>query len=180
MRTFIAIDIPENIKYEILKIQEELPNFIGKKIEFENLHLTLKFLGEVSDEKIEKVKERLQEIKFNSFETEIDSLGIFDNRKSNKYEQQIIVWLHMANCEKLQKEIDERLKELFPQEKRFMSHLTIARVKSVKDKKKFLEQLEKIKIPKMKFNVENFSLKKSILTEKGSIYNDIENYKLKI
>ncbi len=45
MRCFISIDLPEKIIQEIKKIQEELPEFIGKKTETENLHLTLKFLG---------------------------------------------------------------------------------------------------------------------------------------
>ncbi|MDD5012138.1 MAG: RNA 2',3'-cyclic phosphodiesterase [Candidatus Nanoarchaeia archaeon] len=180
MRTFIAIDIPEKIKKEVLKIQEQLPPFEGKKTEFENLHLTLKFLGEVSDDKIEKVKEKLREIQFNPFETEIDSLGFFDNRKSNKYEQSLIVWLHMKNCDELQKQVDSKLERLFEKEKRFMSHLTIARVKSVENKKKFTEKLYKINIPKMNFYVNNFILKESVLTSPGSIYKNIEIYRGKI
>ena len=47
MRTFIAVDIPENVKEEIIKIQDKLPEFVGKLTELENLHLTLKFLGEI-------------------------------------------------------------------------------------------------------------------------------------
>ena len=177
MRTFIAIDIPEEIKEKIIGIQKQLPEFKGKLTEFENLHLTLKFLGEISKEKIEKVKEKLGEIRFNPFETEIDSLGIFDNRKSNKYEQSLIVWLHMKNCDELQKQIDSKLERLFAKEKRFMSHLTIARVKSVENKKEFTEKLYKINIPKMNFYINNFILKESVLTPKGSIYKDIGIYK---
>ena len=61
MRTFIAIDIPDSIKNEIIKIQNSLPEFIGKKTEKENLHLTLKFLGEIDEEKIELIKKELRE-----------------------------------------------------------------------------------------------------------------------
>ncbi|RLG16235.1 RNA 2',3'-cyclic phosphodiesterase, partial [Candidatus Pacearchaeota archaeon] len=43
MRTFISIDIPEKVRKEIIKIQNELSDFKGKKTEPENLHLTLKF-----------------------------------------------------------------------------------------------------------------------------------------
>ncbi|OGJ12770.1 2'-5' RNA ligase [Candidatus Pacearchaeota archaeon RBG_19FT_COMBO_34_9] len=180
MRCFIAIEIPEEIKKEIIKIQKQLPEFRGKFTEKENLHLTLKFLGEIDEEKLGEIRERLKEIKFGHFETEIDSIGIFDNRKSNKYEQSIIVWLHMKNCNELQKQIDSKLERLFEKEKRFMSHLTIARVKSVRDKKVFTERLYEINIPKMKFYVNSFSLKESILTAKGSVYNDVEVYNLKI
>jgi 2'-5' RNA ligase len=180
MRTFIAIDIPEEIKKEIVKIQKQIPEFKGKLTEKENLHLTLKFLGEASEYNVQKIKEKLREIEYNPFEAEIDSLGFFDNRKSNKYEQPFIVWLHIKNCDELQKQIDSKLERLFEKEKRFMSHLTIARVKNVKNKKEFTEKLYEINIPKMKFYVNSFSLKESILTAKGSIYKDIEVYNLEI
>ncbi len=174
MRTFISIEIPEDIKREILKIQKELPEFRGKLTETDNLHLTLKFLGEINEKKAEEVRKKLREIKFNKFDAEIDSIGVF----SEKFVR--IVWLHVSNCEELQKEIDEKLSELFEKEKRFMGHLTIARVKSVKNKKEFLEKISQIKISEMKFVVKNFNLKKSILTEEKPFYEDIEAYNLEI
>ena len=170
IRTFISIDIPREIQKEIKKIQGKLPEFRGKKTEPENLHLTLKFLGEIDEEKFEQIKEKLREIKFEKFETEIKHSGFFDNRKYG------IVWLHLSDCENLQKEIDEKLSSLFRKEKRFMSHLTIARIKSVDDKKKFLEELKKIEIPVIKFVVDNFRLKKSVLTFKAPVYETIEEY----
>ena len=169
MRAFIAVDIPEKIKREIVKIQNSLPEFKGKTTEPENLHLTLKFLGEVNQEALEKVKNKLKSIKFEQFETEIDSIGTFNAR---------IVWLHMAGCEELQRKIDGSLKGLFLSEKRFMSHLTIARVKEIKDKKSFLKELGKTKFDKIKFEVKEFKLKESVLTKNGSIYRDIEVYDL--
>ena len=170
MRAFIAVDIPKKIKKEVVKIQNSLPEFKGKKTEQENLHLTLKFLGEVNQEALEKVKNKLKSIKFEQFETEIDSIGTFNAR---------IVWLHMAGCEELQRKIDGSLKGLFLSEKRFMSHLTIARVKEIKDKKSFLKELGKIKFDKIGFEVKEFKLKISTLTRKGPAYEDLEVYNLK-
>jgi 2'-5' RNA ligase len=169
MRTFISIDLPEKIKKEIVKIQERLPEFKGKLTEFENLHLTLKFLGETDEKKLEEIKRRLKKIKLNSFEAEINSVGVFSDR---------IVWLGIKNCNELQKEIDKNLNGLFEKEKRFMGHLTIARIKEIKDKKKFLNQLNKIKMTPMEFLVNDFNIKKSILTEKGPVYDIVENYEL--
>lgn len=172
MRTFIAIEIPENVKKEIVKIQEQLPEFEGKKTEIENLHLTVKFLGEVEEEKVEEMRKRLREIKFRKFNTEINFLGVF----SESFVK--IIWLHMKNCDELQKEIDKKLDGLFKKEKRFMGHLTIARVKNVKDKKRFLEEIKKIKIPRMNFGVNRFILKESVLAEEKPFYKDIEAYPL--
>ncbi len=171
MRTFIAIEIPENIKREIIKIQKQLPEFNGKLTEKENLHLTLKFLGEVNEKKLLEVRKMLKKIKIDSFETEIKDIGMFSDR---------IVWLRMKNCNELQKEIDEKLGDLFEKEKRFMGHLTIARIKEIGSRKKFLEKIRKIKIPEMNFFVKSFNLKRSKLGRPGPIYENIEIYNLEI
>ena len=172
MRCFISINIPKEVVQDIRKIQDKLPEFYGKKTELENLHLTLKFLGEIDEDKIKEVKKKLEEIKLEKFESEINLIGVF----SEKFIK--IIWLHLSGCDKLQKIVDEKLKDLFEKERRFMSHLTIARVKAIKDKKKFLEELKKIEVPKIKFNVDKFYLMKSELTKKGPRYEIIEEYNL--
>lgn len=172
MRCFIAVDFPNEVKKEIKKIQDRLPDFIGKKTEIDNLHLTLKFLGEIDENKLEEVKKRLNEIKLKSFETKIDSIGVFSPSFIK------IIWLHLINCNELQKQIDDKLSYLFKKEKRFMSHLTISRVKKVKSKNEFLKNLNKIKINNEKFNVNNFKLQKSTITSEGPKYETIEEYGL--
>lgn len=170
MRCFISIDIPERIKRKIQIVQEQLPEFLGKKTEAENLHLTLKFLGEINKEELEKVKKKLSDMKFEKFETQADSIGFFSEDFIR------IIWLHLTNCEKLQKYLDKELKDLFEPEKRFMSHLTIARVKNIKDKKGFLEDLKKVKMSEIKFVVDKFRLKESILTSSGPEYKILGEY----
>jgi 2'-5' RNA ligase len=170
MRVFIAIDLPEEIKQEVEKIQNKLLGFDGKKTEIENLHLTLKFLGELSTGEVEKVRAELKKINFKEFEAEVDSIGVF---KENFIR---IVWLHLSNCDELQKQVDDSLKEMFAKENRFMSHVTIARVKNVENKENFIAELKKIKIEKMRFRVKEFILKESILREKPE-YMDIEKYR---
>ena len=144
MRVFIAIDIPQEKRKEIIKIQATLPEFKGKKTEQENQHLTLKFLGEINEKELEIIKHTLSLIKVKQFETEIDVIGVFDPNLIR------IIWLHMSNCDELQKEVDKKLASMFMPENRFMSHLTIARVKNVKDRSKFLKELEKTKFDKNK------------------------------
>ena len=140
-----------------------------KIIDGENLHLTLKFLGEVDEKKLEKIKNKLRKIKLKLFESEIKDIGMFSDR---------IIWLRITNCNELQKQVDEVLGDMFEKENRFMGHLTIARVKEIKDKKKFRDNIKKIKIPEMKFIVENFNLKKSKLGRPGPVYEVIEKYNL--
>jgi len=172
MRTFIALDLPLDVRREIKKIQTKLPEFSGKLTEIENLHLTLKFLGEIDDEKINEIEKRLEKIKIKKIDAEIDSIGVFSESFIK------IVWLHIAGCEKLQEEVDNKLEDLFPKENRFMSHITIARVKNIKNKKEFLEKIKKIKIEKIKFSINSFKLKKSILTGEKPVYEDLLEIKL--
>ena len=172
MRCFISIDIPKEIHEEIKNIQNSLPEFLGRKTKLENLHLTLKFLGEVDEKTLEKVKEKLKEIKLKRFESKIDLIGVFSENFIR------IIWLHLSNCGSLQKKVDRSLEGLFNVEDRFMSHLTIARVKKVNDKKKFLQELRKIKFSKVKFNVNGFKLKKSNLGPEGPVYETLECYSL--
>jgi 2'-5' RNA ligase len=178
MRTFISIKLPTKILMKIKKIQDSLPTFDGKRTELKNLHLTLKFLGEISSDKLEEIKSRLSNVKFSQFELEIKEIGFFDNQKSQKYDKDIIIWLGITNCNLLQKEIDNVLEGIFQKENRFMGHLTIARVKKIEDKNKFFDIIKKIVIPKMFFIVDKFYLMESILKRQGSEYNVLEEYNL--
>lgn len=173
MRTFILIKFPTKVLMHLKEIQEKLPEFSGKKTELKNLHLTLKFFGEISFERLEEIKERLKNIIFDKFEVEIGEIGFFDRQDNG------IIWIKLSNCEKLQKEIDEALIGIYEKEKRFMGHLTIARVKKISKKRIFLDDLKKIKIPKMFFIVDKFYLVESRLKKGGPEYTTLEEYNLK-
>ncbi|MFB6246572.1 MAG: RNA 2',3'-cyclic phosphodiesterase [Candidatus Pacearchaeota archaeon] len=173
-RCFVSLEVPSEVREKTSEIQRRLPDFKGKVTEFENIHLTLKFLGEISDEKIEEVKSSLREVGSSSFEVSIDDIGVF----SKNYVR--IIWLHLANCEEIQKKVDEVLEKAgFEKERRFMSHVTIARVKGLKiSKEEFLKELRKVKIPSIKFNAKKFSLVKSELFKEGPRYETLESYNL--
>ncbi len=180
IRCFVALDIPReainNIK-EIQRLIKKKNLFIGKFTEPENLHLTLKFLGEINNSKIKKVKDRLKKITFKDFEAQLEKAGAFSSRY-NSYVKVIWIKLIGKGIFNLQKQIDENLKDLFRPEFRFMSHITLARVKKTFDKKILNEYLKKIKPKKIKFKVDKFFLKKSRLSPEGPIYKDIKKYNL--
>ncbi|MEK6919176.1 MAG: RNA 2',3'-cyclic phosphodiesterase [Nanoarchaeota archaeon] len=177
MRLFIAIFLPEDVKKEIKNTQEkvrklELMN--ARYAETDNLHLTLKFLGEVTTQKADEISKKLSKIKEESFETTISQAGIFTPSEPK------ILWLEMSGAEKLQKKIDETMEEEgFKKEPRFMSHITIARIKQMNKTyvMKLLDEMNK-KEKEEKFKIKKFSLVESELTPSGPKYKVIKDYKL--
>ena len=177
IRCFIALELPrEAIDYleEIQALIKKKNLFFGKFTEPENLHLTLKFLGEIPEDKIKLVNEKLKELKNKEFEAGLGELGFFSEHSFR------VVWAKLVGKPiwDLQLAIDEKLKDIFPKEERFMSHITLARIKKVIDRKIFLDYVKNMKIKPIKFKVKEFILKKSELKPEGPIYTDIERYKL--
>jgi len=175
MRCFIAIDLPTEIKKELKNIQEQIStNSIKIKfVEPENLHLTFKFLGELTDNKINKIKEVLREIKFENFKVSLGSLGFFPSQNYIR-----VIWVDLKpknQLEELYKKIESALvREGFRADKRnFETHVTLGRVKFVKDKPGFIKTLNAIDVKPLEFQISSFSLKKSTLMRKGPVYENI-------
>jgi len=177
MRTFIAFEVPENIKKILLDIQEQLKDENMKASFVNHFHLTLKFLGEVNEQKVEKIKEKLREIKFELITTKLKGIGVFPNEN---YIRVVWVGLEDGKIMELQKNIDTKMFELgFEREKDFQCHITLCRVKFVKDKKMLVEKLKNIKVPEEAFEVKDFKLKKSDLTGEKPVYTDLEIFNRK-
>jgi 2'-5' RNA ligase len=175
MRCFIALDLEKEFVKEIVSIQNKIRKqnlFLGKFTESENLHLTLKFLGDIDDGKIEEVKEKLKKIKFLGFNVEFGEVGVF----SKSFPKIVWVKLNGVGIWNLQKQIDDKLNGLFDVEEIFMGHITIARIKKNHDKRELLNYLKSIKPKNLSFNVKEFSLKKSELFPEGPRYEDLICY----
>ncbi len=69
------------------------------------------------------------------------------------------------------------MKELFPKDKRFHSHATLARVKFIENKEKFKENIKKIRLEKKEFGVDCFKLIKSVLTGEGPVYEVVKEFR---
>jgi 2'-5' RNA ligase len=81
MRIFIALLFPDSIKKEIFKEIEKLSeNYPGNYTSYDNLHLTLHYIGEVSSSKLSEIKEAIKSIEFPSFAFETSRFGAFKNR----------------------------------------------------------------------------------------------------
>jgi 2'-5' RNA ligase len=177
-RAFIAVDFPDEVVKEIGRIQGILgkKQFTGKMTELENLHLTLKFLGEVDEERLNLVREELRKIKLGRFEARFGGAGTFNHRGKPS-----IVWIKVGGkgIFELQTAVDGALEKAgFKKEKRFMSHLTAARVKYVKDRKEFVEYVRNLKMKDLRWEVRSFKLMKSELRPMGPIYTVVEEFEL--
>lgn len=169
MRLFIAIDL-DNEEY-FKDIQKQIDSENAKINLTKAYHLTLKFLGEVSAAKVQKIKEALNKINLESFKIKTTKIGVFPNANFVR-----VIWIGMEpenEIIELKNKVDDCLSDLFRKEKDFKPHLTLARVKFVKDKGKFIENLRKIKIEEKEFEIKNIKLIRSTLTPDGPVYEDL-------
>jgi 2'-5' RNA ligase len=146
MRTFIAIDLNNENKALLAKLQAELKHAQAdiKWVDPDNIHLTLKFLGEVTEEYIGKVKESLDKATAGSkpFELSLSGIGAFPNLNYAR-----VIWVGVEKGKKETEEIAKKIEEAlcglgFPKEGRpFAAHLTIGRVRSGKNKEALRDKI---------------------------------------
>lgn len=154
-----------------------------KWVKSENCHLTLKFLGDTSVEKISEIKAALKNItsSMNPIDTHLTDVGAFP-----RIERPQIVWLGLEDkdkqLEELAKAVENDFEKIgFQKEVRdFKAHITIARVKTGRNIKTFIQALNTIKdIPPEAFRINEVALYQSTLTPQGPLYEVIESFPLK-
>lgn len=180
-RGFIAIDL--QISEEIKKMQNELKESGAnlKIVKPENMHLTLKFLGNTKTSQINQITKILTEISEEKkpYQIKLKSIGVFPNKNYMK-----IIWVGVddnGETKEIADEIDEKLSKIgFKKEKReFHPHLTLARVKSAKNKQKLIDIIDKYENHVFQESTaESIDLKQSELTSKGPIYTTLKKINL--
>jgi len=173
MRVFIAVEISNaDILKKIQRFQENLQIDV-KPTKINQIHFTLQFLGEIDDEKCEKVKDLLRTITFSQFNLSLKEVGGFPNLKNPR-----IIWIgtDKKGAEKLIKitnEIEMKLTSLgFEKNKKFKPHLTIFRVKhKIDDISLQMKEYEAIEFGTQ--IITKIKLKRSILSPKGPEYSDL-------
>ena len=146
LRCFIAIEITETIKKDMGGLIELLKKYDAdvKWVNAENLHLTLKFLGNTSEGLISKIIESLTKITFfyNPFYIKIYTVGMFPNRKYPK-----VIWAGVEGSDilkKLQSDVEDAMSLLGykKEDKKFHPHLTLGRVRSQKVISNLIHELD--------------------------------------
>ena len=175
LRCFIAIEITEQIKREIRELIDILIKYDVdiKWLILENLHLTLKFLGNTPDVLLPKIKESLLNIvaSYEPFYIKICRTGVFPNRKYPR-----VIWVGVEDSEilmKLERDIENSMEFLGYQkeDKEFKPHLTLGRVRSQKGIVHIVNELDHFKGKDFGIiYIDRIKLMKSELKPKGPEY----------
>jgi RNA 2',3'-cyclic 3'-phosphodiesterase len=179
MRTFIAIPLPGEIHQKLADLIQRLKepgNHAVRWVTAENIHLTLKFLGEVAPEKAQDISHAMEEIagQAHFFDIRIKHTGAFPNLKRPR-----VFWVGISQFDELknlQEMLEKKMERLgFESENRpFSPHLTLGRVNESASRQELDRIVEKITrnqaIELGSVHVTEMQLFKSDLTPKGSIY----------
>jgi len=179
MRAFIAIELSPDLRKRLGSLEEQLKSSGAdvKWVESKNIHLTLKFLGEIDNKTIEKIIKIMEDIavKEKPFYIRLFSPGAFPKINSPR-----VIWIGIDKGDSETKQIakileEETAKVGIPQENRpFSSHITLGRVKSGLNREKLVKNLENLasKPPEdsPEFLVTKITLFKSTLAPGGPIY----------
>ena len=170
LRCFVALDLPLSLQAEALSIQEQLRKkdlFQGRFTVPENIHLTLKFLGGIDRPQATEVATLLQGVVAPPCTVKLDGAGMFAPR---------IIWLKLNGADSLQQQVDQTLASLFPQETRFMGHITIARVKKAPQPCDLAKAVQSLKVSPLLTRVDSFSLRQSTLNPEGPRYQLLKQF----
>ena len=175
IRSFFSFDIEDQtVIRRLTEVQGMLANTGAnlKLVKPQNIHLTVRFLGNISPSMVDAIYEEMKQLSFTPFEIELRGLGAFP-----KLTYPRVVWAGIRKgADELTDVFDQlepRLRGLGvkPDRKGFSPHLTIARVRSGRNKAQLINlirELEDYEFGTIK--AECFRLKKSDLAPKGPIY----------
>ena len=184
MRSFIAIPVSEDIKKHALQIKKELTgtDMDIKWVEYENYHITLKFLGEIKKEQLNKIKEKLAFVAqaCPKFTLKINEIGFFPNKSRPR-----VIWLgvrgEIDKAQFLGERVDTYLGELgFEAERKRSFHLTLGRIRSERNIDELLYRTGTINgsIKEQDVYINEFNLMESLISSNGPRYTVLGNYRL--
>ena len=178
IRAFFSFDIEDQtIIRQLTKVQNMLLNTGAqlKTVKPQNVHLTIRFLGDISPAMVDAIHEEIKQLSFSPFTVELNGLGAFP-----KLNYPRVVWAGITKGANELKDVfgqlEPRLRGLGfkPDNKGFSPHLTIARVRTGRNKVelvKRIQELENYEFGEVKATC--LRLKKSDLTPRGPIYSTL-------
>lgn len=167
MRCFIAADVSERVKQEIIECVGELKHELWRQVKPQHMHITVKFLGDIQNDEIEVCKNAIRECAKNKIPFTINGGGAFPNPK---YARVLFARVESIPLQNTAACIRNKTKGI-GDERQFVPHLTIARAKYRKVNAN--EQIRKLERLAIEDYVKTISLKKSTLTPQGPVHADI-------
>jgi len=179
IRCFVAVELPESMREDIGRIERDISIPGLRVVRPELVHVTLKFLGEVPENRMDKIAQALRNIRVQPFFAQVRGMGSFPGRSIR------VVWLGLeGDFRGLYQKVEEALRPLGfePEARGFSPHVTLGRVGRPGP------EINRLLLPKIgqfadldlgRFMVDRFFLKKSTLTRGGPIYENLEEYPLR-
>ena len=184
IRTFIAIKIipEEKLVTFFRKVKKEFSDESIKWVDENNFHLTLRFLGETSKEQVEKVNRSLEKIahQTENFSIKLSGVGYFKNKRMPK-----VLFINIREIQNLKNitgfieaEVGRAAFEL--ENKAFNPHLTLGRIKFLKNRDKFIQLVNDWKeVEFQTINVNEVIFYQSILSSREPVYKPLGKFELK-
>ncbi len=181
VRGFLSFDIGEESvkkKLSYMQMQAAQTGADLKPVEIENIHMTIRFLGDITLNMADKIYKVMQEVEFKPFQVQLMGIGVFPNLNFPR-----VLWAGIAQgasqLQEIFNQIEPKLRNLgfSPDRNPFSPHLTIARVRSGKNKQQLADFVTKNS--KYEFGTVDaacFRLKRSQLTPNGPIYSTLKEY----
>ena len=176
LRVFLAIPIPEVVQRGLRELQSGVPG--ARWSLTEQIHLTLRFIGDVDGRKLDLISENLRSLDFEPFMLELEGTGYFPSSGPAR-----VLWAGVLPCNELmdlQSQLERRLVEaagLERERRNFHPHVTLARLGKVHEAKvrNWLEYSGGF-AAQDPFRVDSFGLYSSILSPQGAKYQLLEEF----
>ncbi len=176
IRLFIAIDLPPPIRHILHSMGRGIPN--ARPVKEEQIHLTLRFIGDVEGSIFKDIRESLASVAIHPFSISVKGVGHFPPRGKPR-----VIWAGVQPTEQLiqmRNRIETQLAGcgIEPERRKFMPHITLARLKNTPAKRlgEFLAGNSFFETEM--FPVLHFNLYSSKLTQKGAIHTIERSYSL--
>lgn len=184
MRAFIAVDLPQILREEIASFQAELKQSGAdvKWVAAGNLHLTLKFLGEIDENQRTAISNELLAVRKNQkpFEIHLEGIGAFPKTTSPR-----VLWIGVSQGKEQLEELAKRVEEVCvklgfqPEERPLSAHLTIGRVRSNNQLAPLIKQLQVAEFRgTTPAPIEKLILFQSTLSSQGPTYTPLAEFPL--
>lgn len=178
LRVFVAVDVSDpHVLDQLSRIRDLLLESKAdlKPVATENMHITLRFIGEIPMHLVNAICNDLINIEFEPFKIKIKGIGVFPNIARPR-----VIWAGVSegveNLSRLHDLVEKIIRKhgIPPQREKFIPHITLARVKSGRNIPRLVKIIESIADADFgEVVVDRVILKRSILTPSGPIYRDI-------